>query len=181
MAERYTVSLYVAFGPFSAALAVFYRAKLCDTDGKSGWFRTRFRPVSRSRSAYRGFGPQHRSRRIRSRSHIRRRSRLPCPLVPCRGHIALLPACANWSMCGFRRETVRSRWGDLNPRPNPYEGFALASLSYTGAFQLRLTTAIIVANPTDDPAPRLTPGAGCRGRRSVRGGRTTGPFAGFRR
>ena len=36
MAERYTVSLYVAFGPFSAALAVFYRAKLCNTDAKVG-------------------------------------------------------------------------------------------------------------------------------------------------
>ena len=31
------------------------------------------------------------------------------------------------------RSDRKSRWRDLNPRPNPYEGFALASLSYTGA------------------------------------------------
>ena len=179
MAERYTVSLYVAFGPFSAALAVFYRAKLCDTDGKSGWFRTRFRPVSRSRSAYRGLGPQHRSRRIRSRSHIRRRSRLPCPLVPCRGHIALLPACANRSVCGFRRETVRSRWGDLNPRPNPYEGFALASLSYTGLHPTAPTNSIIVANRRDR-LRSITPAVARRGRRSARGVRTSAPTGGPR-
>ena len=42
-----------------------------------------------------------------------------------------------------RRE---SRWGDLNPRPNPYEGFALASLSYTGPLDTGLTNGIIVAN-----------------------------------
>ena len=75
-----------------------------------------------------------------------------------------------------RRE---SRWGDLNPRPNPYEGFALASLSYTGLHPTAPTNSIIVANRRDR-LRSITPAVARRGRRSARGVRTSAPTGGPR-
>ena len=62
--------------------------------------------------------------------------------------------CSTTPLCvNLRNLPKGSRWGDLNPRPNPYEGFALASLSYTGSMSLYIIvppiTAIRIANQAE--------------------------------